>query len=405
MQQKINILYNETHSNLHTNTLNPQGGPSRFSQSFRKYFLDKKEFELTPVLFSHEKDNKKPYVRRISINSEDFFELVYERTLINSLYKKDITKSELINYLAPWIEQLNKIFDTTKPDIVFLNGYALTNWMIMYVAHSRKVSVVIQHAGIWRKEVQRVKEGFSPAIRKIFYDLERDTARWCKMHIFLNTYSKEVFMNAYQKSVQNKIPSIVIPLPISIAATPKKKEMIKNEIFIGVVARWDSIKNHTAIFRLASSSFLPSNWNVNVVTHIPKPSNFSTKYVKVINIHEPMSPELLTNFYASTNVTLLLSHFDVSPTVVAESFAAGTPVIISNKVGWQDEYKACGLENYIVNSEVAGKTLIKVIQKVLSEKSKNSDKYKKFSQYISKEHSPKKIFDEYSSLFISISNK
>lgn len=405
MKRKINILYNESHSNLHTQTLNPQGGPSRFSQSFRDYFLAKKEVNLIPVLFSHEDGNKKPYIRTTSQDSKEFFELVYDRNSINSFYKKNITKPHLIKHLAPWIAQLEEFFEGKKPDLIFLNGFGLTNWMLLHVAHKKNIPVAIQHAGVWKKEVQRVKEGFSPAIRKIFYDLERDTARWCAMHIFLNTYSKKVFMDAYKKALKKKIPSIVIPLPISVAAIPKNKKNKSGKVSIGIVARWDSIKNHTAILRLASSKFLPSHWSVNAVTRIPRPSDFSKKYTEVVTIHKPMSPELLTNFYASTDITILLSHFDVSPTVIAESFAAGTPVIISDKVGWQDEYKACGLEDHIVPTRIGGKTLVAVIKKVLSQQSKNTTKYKKFSKYVARTHSPKKVFDDYFSLFQSITNK
>jgi len=405
MRNKINILYNETHSNLHVKTLNPQGGPSRFSQSFRDYFLAKKEFNLIPVLFSHEDGNKAPYIRTTTIDSKYFFELVYDRAAINLIQKKDISRQRFVSYLAPWIKGIEDLFDTSKPDLVFLNGFGPTNWVLMYVAHSKNVPVVIQHAGIWKKEVRRVKKAFSQAIRKIFYDLERDTARWAAMHIFLNTYSKEVFMGAYKKSVRKIIPSVVIPLPISIATPPERKKEENTEVSIGVVARWDSIKNHTAILRLASSKFLPTNWSVHAVTRISKPSVFSKKYTKQVAIHEPMSPALLMNFYTSMNVTLLLSHFDVSPTVIAESFAAGTPVIISDKVGWQDEYKACGLEDHIVPTTVGGKTLVSVIKKVLLRQSENTVKYKKFSKHIAQTHSPKKVFDDYSSLFMSIINK
>jgi glycosyltransferase involved in cell wall biosynthesis len=367
--------------------------------------LTKKEFNLIPVLFSHKDGTKEPYIRTTALDSKKFFELVYDRGAINSLHKKDITKRWLVEYLTPWIIQIEKLFNTTKPDIVFLNGFGLTNWMLLYVAHSKNVPVVIQHAGIWKKEIQRVTEAFSPAIRKIFYDLERDTARWCSMHVFLNTYSKEVFMNAYKKGLRKKIPAVVIPLPISIAGTPKNKKNESGKVSIGAVARWDGIKNHTAILRLASSKFLPQNWSIHTVTRIPKPSDFSKKYTKVVTIHEPMSPAKLTDFYASMDVTLLLSHFDVSPTVIAESFAAGTPVIISEKVGWQNEYKACGLEDHIVPTTVGGKTLVGVIKHVLLHQSKNISKYKNFSKYVRLTHSPKKVFGDYVSLFMSLTSK
>jgi glycosyltransferase involved in cell wall biosynthesis len=405
-KKTIKILYNESHSNKDTKVI-AQGGPSRFAYSFRKYFLSQKGFTLYPLLFTHQ-DRTKPFIRSVPIGKSNFYELVYDRSLL-SLNKKEFTKKSLIQYLKPFIQELQEFIRTENPDVVLLNGFSITNWILLYASHLCGVPVVIQHAGIWKKEITVGKDAFSPSMRSIFYDMEKDTVRWCKHHIFLNTFSKDVFMDLYLETRKKDFSSSIVPLSIDASAVKTKKVAKtydkKDPLNIGVVARWDNIKNHSAILRLAMSHNKPSNWQIHVVTRVPFLSDFAKKYVKHVKICSPMSPEKLKDFYRAMDVVILPSHFDVSPTVVAESILIGTPVIISDRVGWCDEFVRFGLADNIVPREISGQKLINVIYKVMSEHKTKAKKYALFREYIQKTHRTSSVLAGYKKIFLEISAK
>jgi len=402
----IKILYNESHTN-YNKKLKPQGGPSRFASGFREFFLKQEKFSLCPILFSHG-DNCKPKIKKTSTKDGIFNELVYEKKIITSIYKESITKSALIKYLKPFLDELNAFIIEEKPDIVFLNGFNLSNWMLMYSAHKIGVPIVIQHAGIWKKEVRSSKISFSPAMKKIFYDMERDTVRWCNNHIFLNNFSKEIFSDLYKGVWNRKKQFEIIPLPIESKIFPFRKPKLYNDesgLDIGVVARWDGIKNHKAILRLANTISKEQKWKIHTVTNIPRTTSeieLAKKYTAKVNICAPMSPERLTDFYRSMDLVLMLSNFDVSPTVVAESILAGTPVIISDKVGWQDEFVTVDLSDYIVSNNVSGKKLRNVVNQLMLNQEININKYRNLQSYIEKAHNPVNVFRKYTSVFSSI---
>jgi len=404
---QIKVLYNESHTN-YNKKFKPQGGPSRFASGFREFFLFQEKFSLCPILFSHG-DNCKPKIKKTSTKNGIFSELVYDKKIITSVYKENITKSALIKYLKPFLDELNTFIIKEKPDVVFLNGFSLSNWMLMYSAHKIGVPIVIQHAGIWKKEVRRTKVSFSPEMKRIFYDMERDTVRWCSNHIFLNNFSKEIFSDLYKGVWNRKKQFEIIPLPIESKIFPFKKPKVYNDesdLDIGVVARWDGIKNHRAILRLANAISKEQKWKIHTVTNISPITSeieLAKKYTAKVNICAPMSPEKLTDFYRSMDLILMLSNFDVSPTVVAESVLAGTPVIISDQVGWKDKFVTLELSDHIVSNNVSGKKLKNVIDQLMSKQEVNINKYKNLQDYIEKNHNPVKVFRKYASVFSLIS--
>lgn len=401
-EKVLKILYNGSHVNKHSSKAVPQGGPSRFASTFRKYFLNQKDFSLCPLLFTHE-DGAEPHLETSGKGNNLFFELKYEKELTRSIYNKKFTRGTLIKYLKPFIEEINKLILDEKPDVVFLNGFGMTNWILLYVAHKNSIPIVMQHAGIWKKEIRNSFNAFSPSVRKIFYDFERDTVRWCDYHIFLNKFSKNKFIELYKSTWTKNKKAKIIELPIGTKTIKKisKSKAYKNgdELNIGVVARWDSIKNHSAVLRLAKSKYKPKEWKINVVTKIPFISGFAKEYIKYVNIVPPMQPNKLEKFYDEMNIVLLMSRFDVSPTVVAESMLAGTPIVISDRVGWQDEFMSCGLEDHIVSTKISGKRLVNVINRVMLKRLDNERKYALLRSFINKNHSPSAVMKKYSEVF------
>jgi len=406
IKKPLKILYNEYHSSIPSKKISPQGGPLRFSQNFRNFFLAEGAFELSPLLFSYGDEFVKPFSRVTKVGSLSFNEIVYDSGYVRKSYKMDLSKSQLIQYFQPILEELETVFDLQKPDVVFLNGFSLANWWILYVAHKKNVPVVIQHAGIWKKEIMRGKDTFSAALRKIFYDMERDTIKWCAHHIFLNEFSKKVFMNLYSIKRQKSFASSIIPLPIELpvfTVSHKSKYNKEGIVNIGMVARWDSIKNHSALLRLAQSTIRPKNWMMHSVVAVnASRSDFAKEYVSFINIVEPMPPEKLTGFYQAMDIILLPSNFDVSPTVAAEALLVGKPVIISDQVGWVNDFIKFGLKDHIVSPKISGAALVLTIQNVVHATTTNNKKYTSLVKQIRYDHEPKRVFKQYASVFNSV---
>lgn len=410
IKKPLKILYNEYHASIPSKNLSPQGGPLRFAQNFREFFLNGGSYELCPVIFSYANKSVEPFLRTTKTTNGIFTEVVYDSQFVRSSYKMDLTKKQLIEYFAPILQKLEEVFDTQQPDVVFLNGFSLSNWWLLYVAHKKKVPVVIQHAGIWKKEIMRSKDTFSATLRKTFYDMERDTINWCASHIFLNEFSRDVFINLYKIKKTSLFSSVVIPLPISLPVVSKTKKDTNydetSRIAIGMVARWDSIKNHSAMLRLATSSNKPARWHMNtVVSQSASKSEFAKQYRKNVGIVEPMSPEKLTQFYESMDIVILPSNFDVSPTVAAESLLVGVPVIISDQVGWVDAFIKHGLKDHIVAPKISGTAFVDRIKTVLGDYKNNSKKYTALVSQIRKDHAPTTVFKQYATLFSSVARQ
>jgi len=407
LKKTVKVLYGESHSNIDIKNNVPEGGLLRFAQIFREYFLGRSTIELSPVLFTHALKKGEPFIRNTTIKGHVFKEIVYDRELIRSMYSLSWTRTSFLKHVSPLIKQAELLFDEVKPDIVFINGIILTNWVLLYVARKKKIPVVIQHAGIWKKEIRSGANGLSSSLRKMFYQVERDTITLGCHHIFLNEYSKNVFLNLYRINEKQLLSFRIIPLPIPLpdSVTDSRKPHAGTSVKIGVVARWDSIKNHSAVLRLATAMSALKNWSVHTVASMPqKLSDFGQRYVKQVIIHKPMSPQQLTHFYRSMDVVFLPSHFDVSPGVVPEALLAGTPVIISERVGWVDEFRACGLDDHIISGKASGKTLLAAVKNIVQKSKENQIKYTELVHHIRKQHDPKKVLKQYEDLFTAAVN-
>ncbi|HMO78968.1 MAG TPA: glycosyltransferase [Candidatus Paceibacterota bacterium] len=406
--KKIKILYNDTHQNM-----SYSHGPATFSRYFNNFFSKQKDFILMPIIFSHGNLGEESKINILNSRTKKYIEIIYDKQKISENYQKEISKKEFLSLLSPTIKLLSDYIQKEKPDIVFLNGFNLANWILLYSAYKNNIPVIVQHAGIWKQEILASKYFFSKSIMNIFFSMERDLIRFSNHHIFLNDFSRREFEKNYKsKETIEKIKtqSSIISLPISINKNhffklnnSNHKGTANNIINIGSVARWDNIKNHEAILGLALSPLKPKNWQINVVTKIPennKNFDFKEKYKKHINIISPMkNSDLKNKFYKKMDLIFLPSRFDVSPTVVAESFCAGVPVLISEKVGWYDLYGQFGLHCHTFKLNSSDSKKIDIIERILLNKEKKIKSYTKFFNYLKKKHIPQKVFPQYLKLF------
>lgn len=404
-KEQFVIAYNEARSvleNMHVT----EGGPARFSVHFRKFFTTNKT-KLKPLIFSYVKqEGFCPELKKHTLGKQDFFEIIYNAEKLHLLYKQDVSKKDFEKELAPVIGLVVEWLQENNVDLVFLNGFSLLNWVFLKAAHIVRLPIVSQHAGVWKKEVFiSGQAAFSAGTRRAFYDMERDLYKWSTHHIFLNHFSKQVFIDSYNCEDGINKKTSIIPLPIDFKNNQKK--VYTENISIGMVARWDRIKNHAAFLRLADASTKPKNWELHSVVKIA-PTNTSSiafEYKQKIKIHEPMDRIALGAFYKQIDILFLPSYFETFGGVAAEAFLSGTPVVASKNTGFSEVLQKFKLDDHIIEPSISGRKMVKIIQGILQKKQTYQKKYNALIEYLQKEHNPQKVFSAYSTIFTKVANK
>jgi glycosyltransferase involved in cell wall biosynthesis len=281
--------------------------------------------------------------------------------------------------------------------------------MLLEIAHRRKIPVVIQHAGIWKKELQFAKKYFSNAIRRLFISYEKEVIKKSNHQIFLNQYSLDIFFKIHHISKNKKTlhKTSIIPLPTETKIVKKINLSDKTTYTIGLVARWDGIKNHDAIVRLANyirQNNLP--FKIKAVTKWPAKNNssFRKKYEKLIEVIAPMQPDKLRIFLSSLDILILPSRFDSCGAVVMESIICGTPVVISDSVGWVNDYHKNGLDKLIFSPQASGLKIYQTIDELIHNKKKYIPLFSKLQKQILKENNIESVFKIYQKILTKIIN-
>lgn len=405
----IRVLFNDWHGNSVKGNTVASGGPAQFAQSFSKIFGEKykKDIALSSILFSHNNIDERIYYRELK-NGRTFYDIVYPRRLVLDSFKKEWTKQAYKKLLAPLSLQVDEVIKKLQPDIVFLNGYSLSNWILLDAAHRAGIPVCIQHAGIWKKEIFIAPRGaFSPSIKRIFASFEKEVIAKASAQIFLNEFSKKVFFKMHHTvltpALQKKLHVVGLPFADTYkASVPCKIGPVGKKV--GMIARWDSIKNHSAMLRLAKYNQKQGlGYMLSSVTSVPESgSNFAVEYGASVQVIPPMLPKDLRVFIRLQDAILLLSRFDVSPTVVMEAVLSGVPVIISKNVGWVDVFKKFKLTKCIVDPTASGEKISNAIGQIFKNNAHYRTHFKALQTYFLTKHSKEAIFAEYYKIFIRL---
>lgn len=399
----MRILSNDYISNLPKSKHIAHGGPANFARPFSSYVANAGH-KWIGVIFQT-KELKTPTIKKKS-SDQDKTHYIFSTQKSNlDSFMQLKRRCEPSDYFKLEITALRSFIRRTKPDILFLNGYSVFAWLLLEAAKQEQLPIVIQHAGISQIEFKLYAHLYSTAARAMVLDMERDIVNTASKQIFLNDYSLKYFC----KNVANvpKKQSIVIPLPYNQAfaetaaiASNANNQDTKRNITIGCIARWDRIKNHLAILKLAKEAKIQKlPWAFKSVTKIPDTKiqiRFKQAYRKAIEIVPPMKFTELIPFYQSLDLVILPSIFDVSPTVIMEAALLDKTTLISPTVGWTSEYKSNGMNDWIVDFSNP-KIVIKRIQKILKQKNLT-----RFSKYIKAKHAPKTVFNEYLRVFKSV---
>ncbi|MFA5753833.1 MAG: glycosyltransferase [Patescibacteria group bacterium] len=237
-------------------------------------------------------------------------------------------------------------------------------------------------------------------------EMEQDSSRLTDAEVFLNKWSKDYYRkNIAKRSNKN---TYIIPLPfnfsvfknLSVNENDSQFYFDVNKFHIGVIARWDEIKNHKLILSLAKEiKKLKLPWQVHVITSIPDLSKYQkmqNEYEKYIDVIMPTNRSGISDFCSSVDLLIQPSLFDVSPTVVLEATASNTPIAISRNVGYAGDFKKYQAKDWIFDDKAS--KMVGQIKKILRKPMPAA--IKKHLRYA---HDHERIFAYYLKLFSEMS--
>ncbi|MFA6228277.1 MAG: glycosyltransferase [Patescibacteria group bacterium] len=389
------ILSNDYSNNLPNSKHHAKGGPANFAKRF-KSFLKKEGHSWFGLIveFNSTKFSKLKPVSKIK--GLQYYKLEIPGVLVKKLGRTP-KKIDAEKLFEPAINLIAELIKITRPDIIFLNGYAVSNWLILKAAQKEKIPVAIQHAGIWTKELRIYKDFFSLAGRKIMEGMEKEIPKIADAEIFLNDWSRRYFNVNVAKTDKNKTHIIPLPVDFRNYACVKHRKNIGQTFNIGIIARWDRIKNHKAVAALVKQvQKFKLPWKFYSVTVIPKTNkNKELKdfYRKNIVIVPPLDQKGIKKFCQQMDLLILPSHFDVSPNVVLEATGCDTPIAISENVGFVDDFKKYGANDWVINfnnANLAIKKILAIANKPMPDKLRN---------FLFSSHQSDKVFKDYIRLF------
>jgi glycosyltransferase involved in cell wall biosynthesis len=383
-----------------------QGGPANFAKLFHSYLQANTKNRWIGLMYQTTKTSKTLITNTYNFNRRNYYKLsLPKKTLKNVTQAIELKDPSKI--LKKPIDLLLDVINDRKPDIVFLNGFGLINWILLKAANKAGVPVVIQHAGIWTKELEIHKSTYSKFGRKIMEIMEEDSTRFTNGEVFLNEWSRDYYCKNIAR--RNDDNTCIIPLPFNFANFKRlggKKDESQfyfdlKKFHIGMIARWDDIKNHKLILALAKEiekNGLP--WQIHVITDIPdlpKYQKIKNEYEKYIDVVAPLDRSGISDFCNSVDLLIQPSLFDVSPTVVLEAIASKTPIAISENVGYVSDFKKYGAKDWILSNKAA--MIISQIKKIA-----NQPMPTKLRRHLRSAHDNNKVFAAYLKLFTKVVN-
>lgn len=401
----MRILSNVFPENLPDSEKISQGGPSYFADNLVRYLVTHTNHSWCGVVFSGEQVSKITVKKVFTFRQREFYKMSVPKIIGQKIYRAVKENSDPEEIMKKPIKEILGLIKIVKPDVIFLNGFGIYNWAMLKAGVIAKIPVVIQHAGIATKELSINRDLFTKKARALRKKMEKDATELASHEIFLNEWSRDCFTEIVSKPDPQK--TSVVPLPFDFEAFKKVPQTdarlfnySKDKIHFGVIGRWEKLKNHRAILRLAKKTKEKGlNWVFHSVVEIPeggKDGKTKKDYVKNVDIVGRLDRSGILQFDQALDLLLVPSLFDVSPTVVLEAIAAGTPVVISTNVGFISEFKKNGAQKWIVDFSDP-ESALKKIKKLVG-----VPMPKALVREIKKNHASKKVFEQYLRIFESV---
>lgn len=354
----MKILTNDFETNFPTAQDISHGGPANFSRLFLSYIAaEKLEHEWIGIQLEQVHHGSVQMDKLFYSPERRFYRLRVPRDMLATIKYASSPEVDMDSVLEKYISSCRKIIARESPDVVFLNGFGFLNWILLKAAVQENVPVVTQHAGIWTKEISVYEEAYSTNGKILMERMEKESSTYSSVEVFLNTWSRDFYReNVSSGKIRSKE---IVPLPFdfeSFDALAKEAEKTfsfdPKKMHIGMIGRWDKIKNYNAVLALAQKAHAEAlPWEFHAVVRIPDsaPQEVRSSFAEHIDIIEPLNRADIASFCKSIDLLILPSLFDVSPTVVLEAIALGTPVCISPNVGYVRDFEEQGAGAWVVD--------------------------------------------------------
>lgn len=398
----MRIFTNAFPTNMPDSEKVSQGGPANFAKLFSTYIEANTGHEWYGLMMDASLIGLTNIRRKYSFPQRYYYQLRLPRRSLRLITKATQPADPTVILKKP-LAKIVRLMEKVSPDVVFLNGFGLLNWMLLKAAEQLSLPTVIQHAGIWTKELGIHRQFYTAAGRKMMEKMEQDSSRLCACEIFLNEFSRDY----YRRHVaRGRGETRIIPLPFDFTAFrrlegSKKKMFDSRDKNIGFIARWDEIKNHPAALALAKEALAAGHrWKFRSVVDIPddgRDERFKRTYQKYMSLTPSLDRSGIARFCRSIDLLIVPSVFDVSPTVVLEAIASGTPVAISKTVGFASAFRRYGASKWVIDFDNP-RSAFKKISRLLDEPMP-----KELVKDIKRDHSHSRVFRSYLEVFRSLS--
>ncbi|MFA6526627.1 MAG: glycosyltransferase family 4 protein [Candidatus Buchananbacteria bacterium] len=256
---------------------------------------------------------------------------------LDSIIAASANIEEIKNNFQPVIEEIGRLIETTRPDVVLINGTSYFPWLIAIAAKKAGLPIILRYHGVSSKEKSNLPE----EMRNKFLKIEKSFIDLADTFIFPSRLCQE----AVEKEVFDKKLSNAYVIPNPVQAPPAGDQELPHRK-IGAVGRLFWIKNIEAFFRL-HEILTEQSWehSASLVTE----ANDMKNLPPTIEYFVPMENKKIFDFYQSQGIIIAPSHFETFGNVPMEAVCMGVPVLVSDQMGCAEILIAAGLGNMVID--------------------------------------------------------
>ncbi len=242
-----------------------------------------------------------------------------------------------------------------RSDIAIALDPVAVGWPLAMACLLRRKAFLLRVEGdsLWERYVERT--GDERTLRQFFQDLprlslSRRERAWRRAAlrvfpkatriVFSSTWRREIFKLAYPLRPEQS--SLVAPAWPRPAAGPQERD--RTLVFAG---RFVTVKNIPRLIRAFLAATGPE-WRLELIGDGPERQNLESRILNLelsdrIVIRPPLPHDELRRRIASAHAFVLPSFSDVSPNVILDCIAAGTPFLLTRETGFYETLQDTGL--------------------------------------------------------------
>ncbi len=236
------------------------------------------------------------------------------------------------------VEETKDILRREVPDVVLINGTYYAPWILATAARELGIPTVLRYAGVLQREVGHW--GYLPRRRLLAY--ERSIAETADAIVYPSQLCRSVVEAEIMRTSAAR--SVVIPNPVEARVLPSRRP--GGRFTMAAVGRWSRIKNFQAFVAL-HETLRAERWPHRAML---VSGAYDRRIVpETVEIVPSMSHDDLQRFFRSIHLLVVPSLFETFCNVAAEAVILGTPVLVSEQVGFSEILRKAGMQRMVVH--------------------------------------------------------